>query len=127
MKHQPVDALLASGQASPTTTPKLTRDGKLDIIIAALKSHGKKTFGLMHGVEHMPIGELRAQPIEGTILEPIALALGLQATTAGQVMNAVPFTRGDIHCFGCDCVDGEPVVAGELASLMILGRKQRMR
>jgi len=99
---QNVTALAASGQA---TRALLTREERIEAAIDSLRKD-RREFETLRAVEYTDEKTLRARTTDGTILEPVAKALGT-AHTHGAVMDALDLSVEDLHKAFCECNFGD--------------------
>ena len=99
---QDIAALAATGQA---TRALLTLRERVEAALASLRGN-KKEYETLRAVEYTDEEVLRARTTDGTILEPVAKALGT-AHTHGAVMDALDLSVEDLHKAFCECNFGD--------------------
>jgi hypothetical protein len=110
---------------------------RTDLLRSAMKFFKERPdqkFRLFHGIEFKGEPYVRALPIAGTILEPIAAALSEAGVatdgTIGGLLDVEALVDADIHLLACDCHDhhaGASEVGGSVAALIFHARLQHER
>jgi hypothetical protein len=107
--------------ANPARSPEmvaLTRSELLGLIMTSLRQTPTLKFGGLYLVAGTPIDKLRAVKVTGTAFEPVRMALvdaGLDTgDTVGDIMDAVPLTKPEVHELICEC-NGSEITGADLA------------
>ncbi|MDB5225499.1 MAG: hypothetical protein JWL87_451 [Candidatus Adlerbacteria bacterium] len=92
------------------------------------KEHPDRKFRLFHDIELKGESYVRALPIAGTILEPIAAALSEAGVatdgTIGGLLDIEALVDADVHLLACDCNVGINEIDGDTAALIFHARLQ---
>ncbi len=117
MRHEDLKTLQANAKPLP---PGATKGDILRAVANLISTIGPSIFKSLRNVEHGPESALRQAPIAGTVIEPIAAALGAMGretgTNVGSVMDEVPLTRPEVNALACECANGHEMTASRAAT-----------
>jgi hypothetical protein len=97
-----------------------TKEQILNSVANTIDAIGPSKFKTLRDVEGKSLEVLRAALVEGTVLEPLAVALSVSSgqapcETAGELMDRMRLTQPDVNALACHCANGDEMTANRAA------------